>query len=345
MKESRMARKQRRQHLHDDGAGQKYFASIPHLLDYMGMPAPAYRLYGHYKHATSEDHQLCDQSTRELAEATGLSTGTISSMKVWLQQAGLIWIEEVDTPSGPGDAVRCVDIWPQNMAAFAKSDRSRRERIAEQIALIRQHAQPPKPKGVKRSVQILNASSPPAADASQESFDLEDSERSNKRSAKRSNKRSNIERSLKTVNNPEKPVKNPPLTPQTDGALALAVGAGGEESPVAGDGEPTDFQTVQFLQQQRVRNWQPFASLPFATVKDATADVRGNPGLIVYRLKQLQTGEVGPSLSPPAATDTSTAEKYVAMPGFCQCGMYAPWMEPGAPCPHVTDPMSQGGAP
>jgi hypothetical protein len=308
LKESRMARKQRRQHIHDEGPTQKYFAALPHLVRQLPINVFARDLYWHYKSVTTEEGDLCDQSTRELAEALGVSGSTIAKAKQDLRAVGLITIETIDTPSGPGDAVRCIDIWPHNMAAFGKHPRPRKERIQEQITELKTHAQPPKPpKGVKESVRYTNASPDSGAVVSQEALDLDATERSRKRSPERSRKRSPGERSLKTVNNSLKPVKNPP----TPGDAARAEAEGGEPDGVD---EPIDQHTVQYLTAPPVvRSWKKFQSLPYALVVETTREVRDNPRLVAYRCQELmdhlaaQATQLPDHAAPPAPAEPSSA--------------------------------------
>lgn len=105
----------------DKTADRKYFTIIPNVIWTMNLSSIAFRLYTTIKKIAGENG-LCFMGTRRLAREAGISAGSVSTAKHELERAGLITIvrRKRSTSGQPIDHVQVSDIWPQNMAHFAK---------------------------------------------------------------------------------------------------------------------------------------------------------------------------------------------------------------------------------
>jgi len=112
---------------------RRYFTMMPNIVDEMDDLSPyAFRLYMHFRRvAGAGSGGQCWQSTRTLAEACNMSTGSISKAKKELEAAGLI---EIRTASDGyhNDVVTVMDIWAENIEHFQKQTRSGDEQDGEQ---------------------------------------------------------------------------------------------------------------------------------------------------------------------------------------------------------------------
>jgi DNA-binding transcriptional ArsR family regulator len=108
----------------DAGNPQKYFISIPNIVDEMDLSVHAFRLYVHFKRRAWERGE-CFESTKTLATACGMSMSTVSEAKKELAEAGLITIRKESRGKAGGresDVIEIVDIWPENFARYAKAN-------------------------------------------------------------------------------------------------------------------------------------------------------------------------------------------------------------------------------
>lgn len=92
-----------------------YFCMIPHLVNEVGLSVQAFRLYSWIKRRTGE-YGKCFESSRKIAEACKMSTGSVTKAKRELKENGLIKIRKYDRGHGEflGDEIRIVDIWDLN---------------------------------------------------------------------------------------------------------------------------------------------------------------------------------------------------------------------------------------
>lgn len=106
--------------------GIKYYSTIPHIIDDMGLPPAAIRLYLRLKRRVVQktDGNTTGASwerTTNLAKACCISTGQVSKAKKILVEAGLIRIEKV--PRGHGefayDRITIVNIWEANTRFYS----------------------------------------------------------------------------------------------------------------------------------------------------------------------------------------------------------------------------------
>jgi hypothetical protein len=108
-----------------DEAPHDHYASIPNMVDNMGLSPYAYRLYCHFKRVTGE-YGACWQSTTTLAKTCKMSLGMISKAKkeLTLTHPPLIRIERKVKSSGDWyHEVRVRDIWFENHATFSQGER------------------------------------------------------------------------------------------------------------------------------------------------------------------------------------------------------------------------------
>jgi hypothetical protein len=112
------------QRVKDEGSLHHYRIELPNLIDDMDMSVYAFRLYAHLKRRAG-DHGDCWEGTRKLAASCRMSLGQVSKAKKELIDLGLITITKRDTPSGPGDEISIIDIWPKNFDTFKRSPHER----------------------------------------------------------------------------------------------------------------------------------------------------------------------------------------------------------------------------
>lgn len=113
----------------DDGDPKKYWAQVPNIVCDLGLPSQALALYLQIKRVAGEGG-TCYKSTRTLALALKVSTGTVVRAKALLErdwpQLGnkpLIRTIEKPNPRGgkPYHEIRVTDIWHANMKAFTSA--------------------------------------------------------------------------------------------------------------------------------------------------------------------------------------------------------------------------------
>lgn len=75
-------------------------------------------LYVYYK-SVCGDSGVCFQATKVVAESTGISAGKVSQSKRELEDVGLIKIEPGNSLKGRSDKVRIIDVWSENLQAYA----------------------------------------------------------------------------------------------------------------------------------------------------------------------------------------------------------------------------------
>jgi len=114
----------------DEGDPRKYWSQIPNLICDLGLPAQALALYLQIKRAAGESG-VCFKSTRTLAQALKVGTGTVVRAKALLEQPlpqignrPLIKTVERTNPKGgkPYHEIRVTDIWHSNMKTFTSAN-------------------------------------------------------------------------------------------------------------------------------------------------------------------------------------------------------------------------------
>lgn len=100
-----------------------YRIELPILIDDCDLSVHAFRLYVHLKRRAG-DSGSCWEGARALAKACNMSLGKTSEAKQELTKKGLITIRKRKTPSGDGDDITIVDIWPKNFETYNKKDDS-----------------------------------------------------------------------------------------------------------------------------------------------------------------------------------------------------------------------------
>jgi hypothetical protein len=112
----------------DDGAARRYYTEIPNLVLTLGLSPFELALYVHLKRTAGDDGR-CWKSTPTLAKETGMSAGMITKAKEGLIKArselggrALIVVTEEANPHGgrARHVVTLADVWPENVARFAK---------------------------------------------------------------------------------------------------------------------------------------------------------------------------------------------------------------------------------
>ena len=101
---------------------RKYFMMIPNMVDDMGLSLIAYRLYGHFKRVAGETGASW-QSTDTLAKSCNMSQASVSRAKRELLARKLITLDKRKEGPVRYDHIEMVDIWPENMARYAKARR------------------------------------------------------------------------------------------------------------------------------------------------------------------------------------------------------------------------------
>lgn len=102
----------------DTGSERRYFSSIPHLVDDLGLSPYAVRLYLRIKRRAGEaPHGKCFESTKSLAAGCKMSGAQVSRAKKELASSGLITISTEPSRHGeyPRHVIRIVDIWSLNI--------------------------------------------------------------------------------------------------------------------------------------------------------------------------------------------------------------------------------------
>jgi DNA-binding MarR family transcriptional regulator len=87
-----------------------YRTEIPNLIDEMGLSPFEIALYVHVKRRAG-DSGVCNENSRELAEATRMSAGQVSAAKRELVMRGLIEVRKVKGR----DVISISDIWQKNL--------------------------------------------------------------------------------------------------------------------------------------------------------------------------------------------------------------------------------------
>ncbi len=114
----------------DDGDPRKYWAQIPNIVCDMELPSQVLALYVQIKRACGEDG-VCYKSTRTLAKALKVGTGTVVRAKALLEkpwpQIGnrpLIRTTSKPNPQGgkPYDEISVTDIWRANIERFTSAN-------------------------------------------------------------------------------------------------------------------------------------------------------------------------------------------------------------------------------
>lgn len=111
-------------------ASHTYRTEIPNLIDELRLSPFEMALYVHVKRRAG-DGGVCNENSRELAEATSMSAGQVSAAKNSLKQRGLI---QVRTVKGR-DVISVCDIWQQNLDHFSLrlADRSPGEQTVQEV--------------------------------------------------------------------------------------------------------------------------------------------------------------------------------------------------------------------
>lgn len=101
-------------------ASHKYRIELPNLIDEMRLSPFEVALYVHVKRRAG-DGGVCNESTRELAEACRMSVGQVSAAKKELLRRGLIGVRRVKRQ----DILYISDIWQENYQHFAPREAER----------------------------------------------------------------------------------------------------------------------------------------------------------------------------------------------------------------------------
>ncbi len=112
---------------------RKWFTSIPNIVDEMDLTPHEFRLYAHIRRVIGEVDGVCWKSTKTLAKACRMSTGSVSNAKKTLVEKKLIAIQKKPNSGHDSHDVIVLDIWTQNQARYlelkaAKDQRSSNER-------------------------------------------------------------------------------------------------------------------------------------------------------------------------------------------------------------------------
>ena len=102
----------------DRGDLHKYRTELPNSVDDSELSVYAFRLYAHLKRVAGDNGKSW-QSTKTLADACKMSTGSVSEAKVELCDAGFITIVKGDTKKGESDTVYIIDVWAENFTKYA----------------------------------------------------------------------------------------------------------------------------------------------------------------------------------------------------------------------------------
>jgi hypothetical protein len=111
-------------------ASHKYRTEIPNSIDDMGLSPFEIALYVHVKRRAG-DNGVCNENCRELAQATRMSAGQVSTAKRELVERGLIKVRKLKGR----DVISVCDIWQQNLEHFSLrlADRSGGEQTDHQV--------------------------------------------------------------------------------------------------------------------------------------------------------------------------------------------------------------------
>lgn len=111
-----------KQRVEDEGRAHKYFHILPNMVD-DDLDPFQYRLYGHYKRICG-DTGTCEESVRQTADATKMSTKTVEKARDELADMG--YIHQVkpskqEARKGQTVHVTLVDRWAENVYRYAKA--------------------------------------------------------------------------------------------------------------------------------------------------------------------------------------------------------------------------------
>lgn len=105
----------------------KYYSRIPNLVDEMGLTSHAVRLYLHYKHAAGDSQRRpITEGADRLSRLLKMGNRSVLAARRELEARGLIRVSKAKFNGTWGVSVTVLDIWEENIAAYAEHAESMR---------------------------------------------------------------------------------------------------------------------------------------------------------------------------------------------------------------------------